>query len=94
MKWAIGIVLVLLVLTQYELHALNAGFSVLIHSRMEDTQLANAHWREINGIMHSVTTYRESMETEQDFILRHMQAVKEMAKVQGEEARTTKEQRR
>lgn len=94
MKWAIGIVLVLLVLTQYELHALNAGFSVLIHSRMEDTQLANAHWREINGIMHSVTTYRESMETEQDFILRHMQAVKEMAKAQGEDPKATKEQRR
>ncbi len=63
MKWAIGIVLVLLVLTQYELHALNTGFSVLIHSRMEDTQYANAHWRETNGILQTITTYRESMET-------------------------------
>lgn len=94
MKWAVGIVLGLLVLTQYELHALNTGFSVLIHSRMEDTQYANAHWRETNGILQTITTYRESMETEQEFILRHMEAVKEMAKVQGEEARTTKEQRR
>lgn len=94
MKWAVGIVLGLLVLTQYELHALNSSVNVLIRSRMEDTQYANAHWRETNGILQTITTYRESMETEQEFILRHMEAVNEMAKVQGEEARTTKEQRR
>ena len=80
MKWAVWIVLVLLVLTQYELHALNTGFSVLIHSRMEDTQLANAHWREKNGIVHSLTTYREAMQTEEEFVKKHQDAVNAMAK--------------
>lgn len=47
MKWAVGIVLALLALTQYELHALNSSVNVLIRSRMEDTQIASARWREI-----------------------------------------------
>ena len=93
MKWAVGIVLALLALTQYELHALNSGFAVLIHSRMEDTQLATARWRETNGIVQNVTTYRENMETGEEFIERHMQAVRAMTKIEGE-AQATKEQRR
>lgn len=94
MKWAVGLVLVLLVLTQYELHALNTGFGVLIHSRMEDTQIASARWRERNGVAQSITTYREHMETEQEFIKRHQQAVREMEKSQGEEAQATREERK
>ena len=94
MKWAITIVLALLALTQYELHALNSSVSVLIRSRMEDTQIASARWRETNGVANSITTYREVLETEEEFIRRHMRAVREMSKAQGEEAQATREERR
>lgn len=94
MKWAIGIVLALLALTQYELHALNSSVGVLIRSRMEDTQIASARWREKNGVANSITTYREVLETEEEFIKRHMQAVREMTKAEGEGAQTTREERR
>jgi hypothetical protein len=93
-KWAITIVLALLALTQYELHALNSSVSVLIRSRMEDTQIASARWRETNGVANSITTYREVLETEEEFIRRHMQSVREMTKAQGEDAQATREERR
>jgi len=93
-KWLVGIALAILVLTQYELHALNSSVSVLVRTRMEDSQIASARWREKNGVANSVTTYREVMETEQEFIKRHMQAVREMTKAEGEDAQTTREERR
>ena len=94
MKWLVGIALATLALTQYELHALNSSVSVLVRTRMEDTQIASARWRETNGVANSIATYREVMESEAEFVRRHMQAVREMAKVQGEDAQTTREERR
>lgn len=78
----------------YELHALNASVTTMLHTRMEDTQIASARWREINGIAQSITTYREFLESQDEFVRRHQDAVDAMARRLLEDAAATKVERR
>lgn len=92
--WPVWIAATLALVALFELHGLGKSVGVLIHSRIADTQIASARWREKNGVANSITTYREVMESEEEFIRRHMQAVREMEKAQGEEAQTTRTEHR
>lgn len=58
--------------------SLAGGVDVLVHTRIEDTQLASSRWREIEGIATSITTYREAGENEGEFVDRHMAAMRKM----------------
>ena len=92
--WPVWIAATLALVALFELHGLGKSVGVLIHSRIADTQIASARWREKNGVANSITTYREVLETEQEFIKRHMQAVREMTKAEGEGAQATREERK
>lgn len=70
-----------------ELHGLNERVSVLVHSRMVDTQNATSRWREMDGIALSISTYRDPVETEAEFVKRHQAAVEAMTKRVGDSAR-------
>lgn len=71
-----------------ELHSLNASVGVLIHSRMVDTQTATSRWRETDGISLSLSTYRDPVETDEEFVRRHQTAVEAMARRIGDSARS------
>lgn len=66
------------IVASLKLWSLAGGVDVLVHTRIEDTQLATSRWREIDGIATSVTTYREARENEGEFVERHLAAMREM----------------
>lgn len=79
--WPIWIVLALLLLTQYELHALSKGVDIIVGTRSDLTQYASASWREIQGIGYTIRTYRDPREESDVFVQRHEEAVRAMAKL-------------
>lgn len=84
--WLGSLMVLGLILMGYELHGLNERVSVIVHSRMVDTQNAISHWREMDGIALSISTYRDPIETDEEFVKRHQRAVLEMAKQLGNSA--------
>ena len=80
-RWPVWIVLALLLLTQYELHALTTGVDIIVSTRSDLTQYASASWREIQGIGYTVRTYRDPREESDVFVQRHEEAVRALAKI-------------
>ena len=78
MKMVLAIVLPVSALTIYELHGMSSEIGVLIRSRAMDSQHASSNWREVEGVYTSITTYREAGESEDDFVLRHLAAMRSM----------------
>lgn len=78
MKVVLGIVLPISALTIYELHGMSSEVGMLIRSRAMDSQYANSNWREVEGVYTAVTTYRQAGESEDDFVLRHLAAMRSM----------------
>lgn len=71
-------VLALGVIASMKLWSLAGGVELLVHTRVEDTQLAASRWREIEGVATSLTTYREAGENEGEFVERHLTAMRKM----------------
>lgn len=72
------VLLALGVIATLKLWSLAGGVDVLVHTRVEDTQLAASRWREIEGVATSLTTYREAGEDEAAFVDRHLAAMRKM----------------
>lgn len=78
MKVVLGIVLPVSAFTIYEIHGMSTEVGMLIRSRAMDSQYANSNWREVEGVYTAVTTYRQAGESEEDFVSRHLAAMREM----------------
>jgi len=92
--WLGSLVALGLILMGFELHGLNERVGVLVHSRMVDTQNATSRWREMDGIALSISTYRDPVETEAEFVKRHQAAVEAMTKRVGDSARSERVEHR
>ena len=92
--WLGSLVALGLILMGFELHGLNERVGVLVHSRMVDTQNATSRWREMDGIALSISTYRDPIETEEEFVKRHQAAVEAMTKRVGDSARSERVEHR
>ena len=89
--WILTIVIVLLLVMGFELHAIRA---VLITDRSDSTQYANARWREIDGVARTISTYRAIGENEDDFVAKHERAVKAMIRALEETPQTERTEQR
>lgn len=92
--WLLAAVVLLGALASLKVWSLAAGVDVLVHTRGDVTQHARTDWREASGMATNLTTWRDPRETDEEFVERHENAVREMTKAKGREADAWRVERR
>ncbi len=92
--WILSAVVLLGAFACLKIWSLSGGIEILVHSRGDLTQSARTDWRESSGMSTSLTTWRDPRESNEEFIERHEEAVREVVKVKGREADAQRIERR